>query len=152
MEEPSRLRQIFGILVLILGAFMGFYLFYDVIVLLYKGIFFKHEIIVFKKTSMYLLGGGVFCASLMFFAIKYVANKKQIPNTKRNFYIIFVFPMIIIFILPQIISFYVHTHIENIHFIECKKESASKFRYTKYVFAKDIKTCTKFEAYEEKMR
>ena len=151
-ENRSKSKKTLELIVLLLLAFMGFYLFCEDIVLLYKGIFFKHDIIIFVKTSMYLLGLGIFATPLTFFSIKYFNNNKRIEDTKRNIYIIFVFPMIIMFILPQIISFYVHTHIENIHFIECEKESVSKFRYTEYVFAKDIKTCTKYEAYEEKMR
>ena len=152
MEEHSNRRKIFEIIFTLFLSMLFFWLFYNVIVLLYKGIFFKHEIIVFKKSSMYLFGGGIFCAFLTFFGIKYFANNKAMADNKKDFYIMFIVPIAISVIIPQIISFYVHTHIENIHFIKCEKESETGFRYTKYVFAKDLKTCTKYEAYEEKMR
>ena len=150
-ENRSKSKKTLELIVLLIGALGALYGFFSDFLVLYKGIFFKHDIIIFAKTTMYMLGGGLCATSLTFFSIKYFNNDKRIENTKRNIYIIFVFPMIIMFILPQIISFYVHNHIENIHFIKCEKESETGFRYTKYVFAKDIKTCTKYEAYKEKI-
>ena len=98
-EGLSTSRKLLGVLFFLLFALIALYGFFSDFLLLYKGIFFKHDIIIFEKTTMYMLGAGIFCA-FAFIMVSYLLLKKKqfFPDYQKYMFII---PFCIMFILPS---------------------------------------------------
>jgi hypothetical protein len=144
-KELSLTFKISGVLLFLLFAIVAFYWFYIYLALLFEGIFYHQDIIVFNKSAMYMLGVGIFCFLVTISLFKAYITNKRIPDTKIYAYGVFYIPLLLMITLPHIISFFVHQHIDKINYIECREQSTIKIKYTEIVFAKDLGACTQYK-------
>ena len=145
-EKPSLLVKIFGVLFILLLTVTFLFGFYTESSILIDGIYNHLDIIVFDKSAMYLLGGGVLCFnSFIMFSYLSVTNKQPLEDNKRNVIIVFIVPMIIMFVFPHIVHGYVKSYVNENSYVYCQDQSVVKFRYTKYIYAKDLNTCKTYK-------
>ncbi|PHR72664.1 MAG: hypothetical protein COA66_05255 [Arcobacter sp.] len=138
-KEPTLLQKIWALILFSLFLLLTFYMFFDAIVLLSKGIVNNENILVFMKTRMYFLGGVIFSINMLIMIIYLcIRNKQFYPQYQKYMFLV---PLFIMFIFPHIISIAVHQYSKSINYIECEKESIYEFKYTKIVFAKDEASC-----------
>ena len=145
-EKPSLLVKIFGVLFILFLTVTFLFFFYESAVKLIDGIYNHLDILVFNKGSMYLLGGGILCLnSFIMFSYLSVTNKQPLEDNKRNVIIVFIVPFIIAFVFPHIVHGYVKSYVNENSYVYCQDQSVVKFRYTKYIYAKDLNTCKTYK-------
>ena len=145
-EKPSLLVKIFSILFTLVFTVGLFFMFYVDAAKITNGIYNHLDILVFNKGSMYLLGGGILCLnSFIMFSYLSVTNKQPLEDNKRNVIIVFIVPFIIAFVFPHIVHGYVKSYVNENSYVYCQDQSVVKFRYTKYIYAKDLNTCKTYK-------
>ena len=145
-SNPSLLIKISGVLFFLIFALGAFFGFYTESSRLIDGIYNHLDIIIFDKSAMYILGGGIFCLN-MFMMSSYLAitNKQPLEDNKRNVIIVFIVPMIIMFVFPHIVHGYVKSYVNENSYVYCQDQSVVEYRFTKYIYAKDLNTCKTYK-------
>ena len=144
--NPSLTARIFGALICFLVCAGLFFELYKESFKLTDGIYNHLDVLVFDKSAMYLLGGGIFFLNIFAsFIYSFVTGVKNTKNTKKNNILIFIVPFIIAFVLPHIVHGYVKSYINENSYVYCQDQSVVKFRFTKYIYAKDLNTCKTYK-------
>ena len=145
-EKPSLLMIIFGVLVCLSLCVFGFFSFYTESSRLIDGIYNHLDILVFNKGSMHFLGGGIFCLNILVASFYFfITGKQLLKSTKINNIVIFIAPLLIMLIFPHIVHGYVKSYINENSYVYCQDQSVVEYRYTKYIYAKDLNTCKTYK-------